>query len=245
MGGRSGCWEGGWCRPQSCWPDEEERRGVQGGVHGLQAEPGERGEGHYLGSPSQVRGRGRGKTALACITGSHSIRLSSHFTSGETGVCAFNHLLSDTPALRYAAGPYQKEAAIRGAEQAIRPWAPPPAGLGERAGAAMAQYGPASLAPESQGMHQGMMSPQRSPEGRQQAAEEGRMQPLGAPLYQPSPQAAAAIGQAAGRVARPGTAQVDAPDAWSAVPHEMGRQIWPSDIIHPPRYCVGCRGELL
>lgn len=133
---------------------------------------------------------------------------------------------------RYTAGPYQKEAALRGAEQAIRPWAPPPTGLGERAGAAMAQWGPASFAPESQGMHQGSpFQQEQRPAGQ-----------LGAPLYQPSPQAAAAIGQAAGRVARPGTSQVDAPDAWSAVPHEMGRQIWPADIVYPPRYCVGCRG---
>ena len=45
------------------------------------------------------------------------------------------------------------------------------------------------------------------------------------------------------QVARPGTAQVTDPTAWSAVPHAMGRQLWPVDLSLPPRYCAGCRGK--
>ena len=65
---------------------------------------------------------------------------------------------------------------------------------------------------------------------------------LASPNLKTSPAAAQAIGKAAGRIGRPGTDQVGAEDAWSPVPHAMGRQIWPADLVQPPRYCVGCRG---
>ena len=110
------------------------------------------------------------------------------------------------------AAAYQKEAAIRAAESAIRPWQPMGAGMGEREGALLAQQGPGYLS-------------------------------LASPNLKTSPAAAEAIGRAAARVARPGTAQVGALDAWSPVPHAIGREIWPADIVHlPPRYCTGCRG---
>lgn len=108
-----------------------------------------------------------------------------------------------------AASPYQKAAATRAAEQAIRPWAPMGNGMGERLGAPL--QAPTSLSYLS-------------------------------PALQTSPAAAEAIGRAAERVAKPGTNQVGADDAWSPVPHAMPRQIWPSDLVLPPRYCVGCRG---
>ncbi|KAG1675463.1 hypothetical protein FOA52_001762 [Chlamydomonas sp. UWO 241] len=61
-------------------------------------------------------------------------------------------------------------------------------------------------------------------------------------LFKPSPAQAAAYAQAAGRVARAGTGQIGADDAYSPLPGKQPRQIWPADLDLPPRYCTGCRG---
>ena len=76
--------------------------------------------------------------------------------------------------------PYQKDVATRAAERALRPWAPYGAGMGERQGAMMAHLGPAAL---------------NVGEGAQQA---GGSPPTA--LYEIAPEAAQALGLAAGRV---------------------------------------------
>ena len=87
--------------------------------------------------------------------------------------------------LRSAASPYQKAAATRAAERALRPWAPYGAGMGERDGAVLAQLGPAAAPGVAAGPSRGENPP-------------GGLSPTA--LYEIAPEAAKAIGEAAGRV---------------------------------------------
>ena len=87
--------------------------------------------------------------------------------------------------LRSAASPYQKAVATRAAERALRPWAPYGAGMGERDGAVLAQLGPAAALDVAAGPSLGGKSP-------------GGSSPTA--LYEIAPEAAKAIGEAAGRV---------------------------------------------
>ncbi|KXZ46601.1 hypothetical protein GPECTOR_42g812 [Gonium pectorale] len=118
------------------------------------------------------------------------------------------------------AAPYQKPAAQRAAERAIRPW-DPASGLGEARGARLLQV-----------------------EGSNAGA--GAYARPGAPaLYEP-PSAAAvdAVAAAAGRVARAGQGQVTAHGAYSVQQGAQEREIWPVELKDkPPRYCTGCRGS--
>ena len=163
-------------------------------------------------------------------------------------------------AARSAASPYQKDVLTKAAERALRPWAPYGNGIGERQGAVLAHMGPAALGTGA-----------APPAGPIMTVAVGPgMPPTPTALYGIAPEAAKAIGEAAGRVgifnarrhqrcffiaecksvaycfppsqvARPGTAQVSEDDAWAAVPHAVGRQLWPSDITMPPR----CAKDLL
>jgi len=120
-------------------------------------------------------------------------------------------------------GVADKEAAIRAAERAIRPWSAY-AGLGERRGAKFGEM--VARAPQS------LRHPGVGPEGAPSQ------------FLLPDTEAAEAIGLAAKRVARPGTAQVCAPGAYAAVPGHPARELWPTDIRDPPKYCAGCRDDV-
>ncbi|GFR45806.1 hypothetical protein Agub_g7262 [Astrephomene gubernaculifera] len=121
------------------------------------------------------------------------------------------------------AAPYQKAAAQRAAERALRPW-DPAAGLGERLGAQIqANNGHSSAA----------------------AAAAAYSHPAAPSLFAPpSPAHAAAVAAAAGRVARGGQGQGQAAGAYSVLPGAPPRELWAvGAAAGPPRFCTACRGE--
>ncbi|GLC37620.1 hypothetical protein PLESTB_001667200 [Pleodorina starrii] len=117
------------------------------------------------------------------------------------------------------AAPYQKAAAQRAAERALRPW-DPVSGAGERAGAALlrvpgANAGAASLAP---------------PDAPSLFVPPGQLQ-------------AEAVAAAAGRVGRGGEGQRRAEGAVSAREGAPARELWAVGLFkEPPKYCTACRG---
>ena len=97
--------------------------------------------------------------------------------------------LDPTVVAKSAAFPYQKEVLTEAAERALRPWAPYGNGMGERQGAVLAHLGPAAM-----GTAAGM-----APDDGIVAAA-GGIPPTPTALYGIVPEAAKAIGEAAGRV---------------------------------------------
>ncbi|KAJ9529512.1 hypothetical protein QJQ45_013865 [Haematococcus lacustris] len=119
-----------------------------------------------------------------------------------------------------AGGVYQKEAAIRAAERAIRPWSAI-TGLGERQGA-----------PAPGHLLQAEAAAWSPPRLASQA-----------PAYQPPGELhAEAVAAAAAQVSRPGMGQRGSPGAWSPMEGQPARELWPQDLALPPKYCAGCRG---
>ncbi|KAG2433645.1 hypothetical protein HYH02_012573 [Chlamydomonas schloesseri] len=117
------------------------------------------------------------------------------------------------------AAPYQKEAAQRAAERAIRPW-DPAAGLGERQGAAALALAGANAGP-------GAFADPAAPS-----------------LYAAPGQAEAnAHAAAAGRVARRGQDQAGSVGAYSVREGAPARELWPVNLAAPQKYCTACRGD--
>ncbi|EFJ44089.1 hypothetical protein VOLCADRAFT_95715 [Volvox carteri f. nagariensis] len=117
------------------------------------------------------------------------------------------------------AAPYQKAAAQRSAERAIRPW-DPISGAGERAGAALLQV------PGSNAGVAAFAAPD-----------------VPALFVPPPPSAVAAVAAAAGRVARGGQGQRAAAGAVSAAAGAPPRELWAAALFQqPPKYCTACRG---
>ncbi|KAG2427078.1 hypothetical protein HXX76_012591 [Chlamydomonas incerta] len=117
------------------------------------------------------------------------------------------------------AAPYQKEAAQRAAERAIRPW-DPAAGLGERRGAAALALAGAN------------------------AGAGAFADPAAPSLYAAPGQAEAnAFAAAAARVARRGQDQAGSVGAYSVREGAPPRELWPVDLAAPQKYCTACRGD--
>ncbi|KAJ9529293.1 hypothetical protein QJQ45_007974 [Haematococcus lacustris] len=129
-----------------------------------------------------------------------------------------------------AGGVYQKEAAIRAAERAIRPWSAI-TGLGERQGAPAPGH---LLQAEA-----AAWSPPRL------ASQAPAYQPPGELHAEAVAAAAAQVrqDQRQGQVSRPGMGQRGSPGAWSPMEGQPARELWPQDLALPPKYCAGCRGN--
>eukprot|EP00200_Dunaliella_tertiolecta_P002719 CAMPEP_0202337344 /NCGR_PEP_ID=MMETSP1126-20121109/56_1 /ASSEMBLY_ACC=CAM_ASM_000457 /TAXON_ID=3047 /ORGANISM="Dunaliella tertiolecta, Strain CCMP1320" /LENGTH=534 /DNA_ID=CAMNT_0048927501 /DNA_START=182 /DNA_END=1787 /DNA_ORIENTATION=- len=114
-------------------------------------------------------------------------------------------------------GPDQKEAAVRSAERAMRPWS---AYAGNGGG---------------HGANFGYMvdNPPPYPDGS----------PAPPGFDYPGVKQALAIHKAAKQVKGKGAGQMNAEGAYSCQQGHRARELWPRDIALPPQYCAGCRGQ--
>ena len=122
-----------------------------------------------------VDGGIRHKQLAAAAAHRAEVRAAQGDQRGAPGSC-----LGQAAVAKNAASPYQKDIATRAAERALRPWAPYGAGMGERQGAILAHIGPAAGEKFLGGGNDAGGNPTA--------------------LYENSPIAANAIGEAAGRV---------------------------------------------